>query len=207
MEQVKREIKQVLKNNPNGLMAKEIARLLGENKSRINSILYSSSSEFVMNNYIWKNRNSDDDISEPIFRVEAIPAVKRNDGVRYHYYNCNPHRKLTDDCVIRAISAMTGAAWEDVIRDLTETAIETGYMINTPECYSVYLERNGFEKRKQPVKPDGKKVKFKEFVQSFNGHAFCHCGKNHVTYVADNSTWDIWDVSEEIVGNYWTCDD
>lgn len=121
----------------------------------------------------------------------------------YHYYNCNPHRRLTDDCVIRAICSSTGNPWDETITALTQYSIKTGYFINTPECYSKYLKELGYVKQKQPLHNDGKKVRFKEFVQMFDGHAIAHCGRGHVTYVADNSTWDIWDVSDEIVGNYW----
>lgn len=123
--------------------------------------------------------------------------------VVYHYYNCNPKHKLTDDCVIRAICSATGDSWEKTLRELTEYCINVGYMLNTPECYGKYLEELGYVKQKQPVYKDGKKMRFKEFVQKFDGHAIAHCGKNHVTYVADNATWDIWDVSNEVVGNYW----
>lgn len=121
----------------------------------------------------------------------------------YHYYNCNPHHKSTDDCVIRAICSSTGESWEETIRKLTQYAIQTGYFINTPECYGDYLRDLGYVKQKQPVHSDGTKVRFEEFVQKFNGHAIAHCGKQHITYVADNAAWDIWDVSDEIVGNYF----
>ena len=123
--------------------------------------------------------------------------------VTYHYYNCNPKSRLTDDCVIRAICSSTGESWEKTLRDLTEYCVKTGYMVNTPECYGAYLKELGYVKQKQPVGKDGKKMRFKEFVQKFNGHAVAHCGKGHITYVADNATWDIWDVSDEVVGNYW----
>ena len=121
----------------------------------------------------------------------------------YHYYNCNIKRKITDDCVIRAICSSTGESWEKTLRDLTECCIKVGYMLNTPECYGVYLKERGYVKQKQPINKDGTKMRFKDFVQQFDGHAIAHCGKGHITYVADNSTWDIWDVSDEIVGNYW----
>ena len=78
-------------------------------------------------------------------------------------------------------------------------------MLNTPENYGDYLEEKGFVKQKQPIHSDGTKMKFREFVTKFDGHAVVHCGKGHVTYVADNSAWDVWDVSNEIVGVYW-CD-
>ena len=121
----------------------------------------------------------------------------------YHYYNCNPQHKITDDCVIRAISSSTGDSWEETMLALAKWSIKTGYMLNTPECYGKYLESLGYEKQKQPSHKDGEKVRFKEFVQKYNGHAICHCGRGHITYVADNSTWDIWNVSDEVVGSYW----
>lgn len=128
---------------------------------------------------------------------------KTNNQTIYHYYNCNPHRKLTDDCVIRAISSSTGDSWEQVLKDLVDYSIKTGYFVNTPECYGKYLKDKGYVKQKQPVHKDKSKVRFKEFVTKFDGHAIAHCGQGHITYVADNSTWDIWDVSDEVVGNYW----
>lgn len=130
-------------------------------------------------------------------------STKTAAGVVYHYYNCNPHRKLTDDCVIRAIATSTGRSWQETMTNLAQYSIETGYMLNTHECYGKYLEDIGYVKQKQPIHQDGSKVKFKEFVKKYHGHAVCHCGEGHLTYVADNSTWDIWDVSNEIVGYYW----
>lgn len=132
-------------------------------------------------------------------KKNTIQAEMKN----YHYYNCNPNRRLTDDCVIRAICSSTGESWEQTLRELTECAIKTGYMLNTPECYGKYLEDKGYVKQKQPINKDGTKIRFKDFVKRFDGHAIAHCGKGHVTYVADNAAWDIWDVSDEVVGNYW----
>lgn len=129
--------------------------------------------------------------------------MKKIQSVSYRYYNCNPHHKFTDDCVIRAICSSTGDSWEETLRGLTECCIKTGYMLNTPECYGIYLKERGYVKQKQPVHKDGTKVRFKEFVKMYNGHAIAHCGKGHITYVADNAAWDIWDVSDEVVGNYF----
>lgn len=204
MPDLKSKIIGVFKQYPSGIKAKKIARLLGEeNAHRVNSILYSFPDEFQTNkNHEWVHQGN---TSCSNLRLNEMPMVqkKRADHKPYHYYNCNPHRRLTDDCVIRAISSLTGDGWESTFRALTEKAIETGYMLHTPECYGRYLEEQGFVKHKQPMHADGTKIKFAEFVKTFDGKAFCHCGKGHVTYVSDNSTWDIWDVSNEIVGNYW----
>ena len=201
METLKNLIIAVLLEFPNGIKARKIAKFLNLNStSSVNSILYSFPDEFIMNkSFEWFYKT---DVSASTIRPNESAEIK----LPYHYYNCNPQRRLTDDCVVRAISSLTGDSWECTLRQLTETAIRTGYMLNTPECYSIYLESLGFTKRKQPILQNGKKIKFKDFVLQFDGHAFCHCGKGHVTYVSDNSTWDIWDVSNEIVGVYWSND-
>ncbi len=207
MENLKDQIIAVLVDNPNGIKARRIAKVLDlDTPTRVNSVLYSFPNEFQSNeNHEWFYRNNDS-LSQMRSNETRTGQTKSKNNKPYHYYNCNPQRRLTDDCVIRAISSLTGDSWEDTFRGLAETAIETGYMLNTPECYGVYLEERGFTKHKQPTLPDGKKIKFLDFVKTFNGYAFCHCGKGHVTYVAENSTWDIWDVSNEIVGNYWAKD-
>ena len=121
----------------------------------------------------------------------------------FRYYNCNPHHRRTDDCVVRAICTMLDDRWEVTMSELANEAIENGFMLNSPECYGKYLENYGYVKQKQPSHEDGSKVRFAEFCQKFDGHAVCHCGKSHVTYVADNCVWDIWDTQNEIVGSYW----
>ena len=121
----------------------------------------------------------------------------------FRYYNCNPHHRRTDDCVIRAIAAGTGDSWQKTLNNLTKYMLEEGYMLSTPELYGKYLEDNGWKKQKQPKQKDGKKLRIKDFVKNFKGCAVVHAGNGHVTYVAEGNVYDIWDTSNEIVGNYW----
>lgn len=121
----------------------------------------------------------------------------------FSYYNCNPHHKRTDDCVIRAIAAGTGDSWEKVLKDLTDYMIKYGYMLNTPDLYGKYLKDNGWVKQSQPVKANGSKIRIKEFLKKFKGCAIVHSGAGHITYVSEGKVYDIWDTSEQIVGNYW----
>ena len=46
-------------------------------------------------------------------------------------------------------------------------------------------------------------MRFIDFCKKFDGCAVCNCGKGHVTYVAENGVWDIWNCENEIVGIYW----
>lgn len=129
--------------------------------------------------------------------------MKKLESTVFRYYNNNPHHKRTEDCVIRAIAAGTGDSWEDTLRNLTEYMVTTGYMINTPELYGKYLKSIGWVKQKQPIYPDKRKMKVKDFVKQFHGTAIIHVGKSHVSYVAENKIWDIWNCENEVVGVYW----
>lgn len=126
----------------------------------------------------------------------------RFDTSTFSYYNCNPKYKRTDDCVIRAVATGIGRSWEEALNELVSYMIEDGHMLNTPELYGKYLCEHGWAKQKQPTK-NGKKITFAEFVKSFKGNAIANAGDGHVTYVSKGKVWDIWDCTDEIVGNYW----
>ena len=130
--------------------------------------------------------------------------IKQLNLTTFRYYNCNPHNKRTDDCVIRAIAAGTGDSWEKTLKNLTAYMIKHGHMLNTPELYGQYLKDQGWVKQKQPVKSNGQKMRINEFLKKFKGCAIAHAGTGHVTYLAEGKVYDIWDTSEQIIGNYWT---
>ena len=137
-------------------------------------------------------------------KTKTVEKAKKELGSAFRYYNCNPHHRRTADCVIRAIAAGTGETWEKVLQDLTEYMLRDGHMLNTPELYGKYLEDHGWTKQKQPVQSNGRKVRIGEFVKKFKGCAIVHAGSGHITYIAEGNVWDIWDTSNEIMGNYWT---
>ena len=136
--------------------------------------------------------------------VKILEELRQKlDSTTFRYYNCNPHNKRTEDCVIRAIAAATGDSWEYVVKQLTEYMIATGEVYNTPKLYGKYLKDVGWIKQKQPINNDGTKMKLKDFAKTFNGRAIAHAGKGHITYIANGHLWDIWNCEDEIIGNYW----
>ena len=122
----------------------------------------------------------------------------------YHYHNENPKDRRTDDCVVRAIATATGQSWDKTLMGLTQCALKHKYMIHCPELYGKYLKELGWVKQKQPKKSNNKKYKASEFLQNFKGTAVANLGTFHVACLKDGQVWDIWDSSNEIVGNYWT---
>lgn len=127
-----------------------------------------------------------------------------NDTSTFHYHNANPKNKWTTDCVVRAISTVTGKSWEAVLKELTEFAIHYGQMVNDPILYSKYLDKLGFVKMNQPKRDNGFK---------YTGYTFCrknpditciaHIGGHHLVAIVEGKVWDIWDSTDGCIGNYW----
>lgn len=65
----------------------------------------------------------------------------------YIYYNANPLGKNTGDCVIRAISTITGLSWHDVFLDLAELANINCQMMDDNDIWHEYLVQLGFKNK------------------------------------------------------------
>jgi hypothetical protein len=138
-----------------------------------------------------------------ILLITMEEFIMNNKDNVFRYYNCNPHHKRTDDCVVRSIAAGTGDSWEDTAKGLFNEMMSTGYAMGCQECYGVYLKKKGWVKQKQVVRTNGKKVRVGELAKKFNGHIILHVGQGHCSYVADGCVWDIWDCSNEVAGSLW----
>ena len=102
-------------------------------------------------------------------RTEKYP-----DTLVFHFHNENPKGRITGDCTFRAIARATGKSWEEVVREMAEMSIKTGYAVNDKKGIEKYMESIGWIKMPQPRKVDGTK------------------------YIND-----IWDCTKKCIGNYW----
>lgn len=65
----------------------------------------------------------------------------------YVFANINPKKKLTNDCVVRAIGIATGKSWDEVFWDLTLDAFdEKETCIDSNKIWGQYLERQGYRR-------------------------------------------------------------
>lgn len=134
-------------------------------------------------------------------RIKKLP-----DHETFHFFNLNPFGKRAGDCVIRAVSAFLQLGWETTYRELADNGIKNGYIVNDDENYQMYLAQKGYEKHKQPRKPNGNKYTAQEFCKEIAkpGHEYVLRLANHLTYVGpDRRIWDTWDCCYKTVGNYW----
>ena len=65
----------------------------------------------------------------------------------YIFANTNPKRKITNDCVVRAISLATGKSWNEVFWDLTDTLFcEKETCMDSNKIWGMYLEKQGYQR-------------------------------------------------------------
>lgn len=147
-----------------------------------------------------------------------VRQQKYPDTATFHFYNANPKRRVTGDCVIRALSTAMDVPYEVVYRELFEFSQKCGYMLNSKECYSKYLQSKGWIKQKQPRKDDNTKytgVEFCEQLQDdpwlftgkeydFNARIIAKIGSHHIVAIVDGMVHDTWDSTDGCIGNYWT---
>lgn len=124
----------------------------------------------------------------------------------FHYFNANPKNKITDDCVIRAISTVLKQDYVVTYRELFEMSLKTGYMVNSKQNYAKYLKAKGWVKNNQPRKWDNTKYTGEEFCRLVSKDCIAHIGGHHIVAIIGGRIYDTWDSSDGCIGNYWTKD-
>ena len=138
----------------------------------------------------------------------------------YVYYNPNPERKRTSDCVVRALSKFLGVPW---IEAYMELCVYGGFNSDMPSVNSVwasFLEHKGYKRR--TVKdlcphcytlkdfcidhPYGKFFVSLDvgYAELFSTSNFGIITGNHVVCVIDGDYFDTWDSGSEVVKYYWS---
>jgi len=137
----------------------------------------------------------------------------------FKMHNANPKNRITSDCVIRAISTVTGKKYNDVVMDLAKLQCETGYDSASKQAIDKLLTRYGYTKCKQPRKIDNTKYTGVEFCKELqegttfnydNGvsidetdNVIAHIGGHHIVAIMNAVIYDHWDSSHGCIGNIW----
>lgn len=120
----------------------------------------------------------------------------------FRYYNANPVNNLIGDCVIRAISTLTGKDW---MTTKIEIFIESCLMYDmsaTNRVWNRYLEKNGYTRHLIPnTCPNCYTVK--DFCRDNPYGKFLLALDGHVVAVIDGDYYDTWDSGNEIPIYYW----
>lgn len=125
------------------------------------------------------------------------------DTAFFHRHNANPKGRNTTDCTVRAFSLALNQDYEETLKEMVNSSLESGYFMDDKDGYGIYLASKGWKKQPQPKKKNGKKFTAKEFLRTFKGTAIAHVGCHHIVCIKDGKVWDTWDCTNGAVGNYW----
>lgn len=126
----------------------------------------------------------------------------------YIYFNMNPSKRKTIDCVIRAVSFATNQDWETTFVHIAVWCTMFHDMPEATHIWTGYLRYRGF---KRYVIPDTCPICYtvKDFCYDhpIGTYILVIVGYGaeggHVVAVRDGDYYDIWDSGDEIPSYYW----
>lgn len=120
----------------------------------------------------------------------------------YVFYNPNPEKKLTGDCVIRGICKLTGDDWETVYMHVIVQGYRMHDMPSSNVVWGAYLSTIGYSRH---LIPEECPLCFtlREFCERYRSGRYLVATGSHVIAVVDGDYYDTWDSGDEIVLYYW----
>lgn len=114
----------------------------------------------------------------------------------WKYYNANPKKLLTDDCVLRSISVAEGISWHECQEKLSYLSGEEGMLLNDAIFVESYLDKRYPRKcyTNMTVGEFAKHCPKGHFVVTMDGH---------ITAIIDNIIVDVFDCSKRMMKCCW----
>lgn len=117
-------------------------------------------------------------------------------------FNPNPKLRQTGDCVVRAVSKITGMDWNKTYIKITETGYELKAMPSENFVWEKFLKAEGYKKRLLPdTCPDCYTVA--KFCEEHQKGTFLLATGSHVVAVVDGNYYDTWDSGDEVPMYYF----
>ena len=118
------------------------------------------------------------------------------------YYNPNPDKKDTSDCIIRALSKVLDQSWEDTYSQVTYAGLILHDMPEKNYVWSKVLKNHGYRRYIIPDRcPDCYSVR--EFCLDNPKGRYILCLDGHVVAAIDGNYYDTWDSGDGIPLFYW----
>lgn len=110
--------------------------------------------------------------------------------------------KRVGDCVIRAISKLTGRDWESTYLGIMTAGFELCDMPSSNNVWAAYLKRLGYRRNVIPdTCPNCYTVR--DFCLDNPRGIFLLATGSHVVTVVDGDYFDAWDSGDEVPIYYW----
>lgn len=123
----------------------------------------------------------------------------------YKYYQPNKKDVKDDcgDCVIRALSKVTGNDWGTIFMNLVPIALEMQRMPNERECFERYINENGFKWQSLGKIVGKRRPTVAEFARKHKQGKYIVRVAHHVVAVVDGNYYDTWDSGDRPMYGYW----
>lgn len=116
--------------------------------------------------------------------------------MRFEYYNANPKGNSISDCVIRAISVLTGRSWYEVYDELSDLARKDGLLFSNVVFVEDYLDER-YPRECHYAKTVG------EFATEYPVGRYAITVNGHITALVDGTLVDTFDPSKRIMRCAW----
>ena len=124
----------------------------------------------------------------------------------YIFYNPNPLGKIVGDCVVRAITKVTGLDWDTVYLGIVMQGYELKDMPSTNYVWGKYLKGQGFTRHAIPnICPDCYTVE--DFCREHPQGNYLLATDSHLIAVVDGDWYDTWDSVDAVPMYYFGKDD
>lgn len=121
----------------------------------------------------------------------------------YKFYNPNPNNKLTDDCVIRAISKFLDQSWDITYIELFKFAYQEKDMMNKDSIWGAYLDELGYTRHAIPdTCPYCYTIK--DFCKDHPNGSYLVGTGTHVVAIIDGDYYDTGDTGAYTPIYYWS---
>lgn len=131
-------------------------------------------------------------------------VAMRETKTRNKYYNPNPKKVETSDCVVRALCKATGKDWDTVFEELIEIGREHKVMPHSDEAWKMYVEQYGFIKHSIKVVKGQRRLRVDGFARTLGKKGtFLLNVANHLVTSVDGYYYDTWDCGDKMVYNYF----
>ena len=114
----------------------------------------------------------------------------------YKFYNKNPLKKYTTDCVIRSISCATNRSWDDVYDELSDLAQYNGTLFDQRDFVLWYLDSNYERVKELPIK-------IGELASQYPNNILLCTMKGHICCIKYGIIYDTFDPSERFLEYAW----
>ena len=112
--------------------------------------------------------------------------------------NPNPVKKLTDDCVIRALSIILEKPWEFIYDELSDLGREMYEPPISNTVWTRYLKENEFSRKIIPDTCPDDCYTVWQFTYDYPEGEYILGTGSHVVAVIDGDYYDTWDSGNEV---------